>query len=125
MSGEEAKLALLINKQRASYDRELLNPSPTLQSVARKHAAGMERRNYFSHISADGSDFWQRIERGGYKPCFAAENIAQGQASAQQTLDDWTKSKGHLNNNITPKATEFGIGYVGDTWVMLFARPCP
>ena len=123
-SAHESQLAFLINQQRTEFGERFLNKSEKLNKAARAHAADMHSHKYFSHISKNGDDFWQRIIRQGYEPCFAAENIAEGQTSATQTLKDWTKSKGHLQNTLTPKATESGVGHVGSAWVALYARPC-
>ena len=57
----------------------------------------MAARNYFSHTTPEGVTFDQRIKTAGY-PQPGAENIAKGQRSAQQVMNDWMGSDGHRRN---------------------------
>lgn len=125
-------MAQLIDQTRASHGLSPLKRSSTLDAVARRHGEDMARRNYFSHVSADGRRLGDRLRQQGYTTCFGAENIGWGSpyASPAAMVDGWMKSPGHRSAILTRKATEFGFAQVPDQdgthdnfWVMVFAKP--
>ena len=59
----------------------------------------------------------------GCKPRFSVgENIAKGQLTAGQAMNDWMNSKGHRANILHPQFVEIGIGLFGQLWVQNFGR---
>jgi uncharacterized protein YkwD len=94
------------------------------------HATDMGQQNYFSHTSLDGRTFDQRITAAGYSWSAAGENIAAGQTSLEQVMNDWLKSPGHCVNIMNGNYTEVGVTCVkNDTstykqyWAMELGRP--
>ncbi len=78
----------------------------------------------FSHTRPDGSACYSVIQ-GSYRK--AAENIATGHATAQETVEQWMNSPGHRANILDPELRELGVGYCqapdseyGHYWVQLF-----
>lgn len=121
----DAAATRFVNDLRASKGRPALAYSQKLEKAALAHANDMAARGFFSHKGSNGSNVAKRVRRAGYKWCFAAENIAQGQKSLNTVLNAWAGSRGHYKNMISPKAREFGIARGnGNNWVMVVARRC-
>ena len=115
----------IINDIRKDKRRKPVRYSTQLEGVAKAHADEMASKGYFSHTGANGSTVGSRTTAQGYKWCFVAENIAQGQRSLEQVMAGWGSSKGHYKNIIHKKAREFGLARgAGNTWVMVLAAPC-
>jgi uncharacterized protein YkwD len=65
-----------------------------LENAANEHAGDMFMRQYFSHMSKEGSSPKDRAEAAGYglkgyKGYAIGENIAQGQTSIGEVMDGW------------------------------------
>jgi uncharacterized protein YkwD len=115
----------IINEIRKDKRRKAIRYSPQLEKVAAGHANEMAQKGYFSHTGANGSSVGDRTTAKGYKWCFVAENIAQGQRSLPEVMTAWKDSKGHYKNMIHKKAGEFGLARgPNNTWVMVLAAPC-
>lgn len=56
-------------------------------------------------------------------PRFAVgENIAKGQLTVKQVMDDWMNSPPHRKNILRPEFEEIGIGVYSNVWVQNFGR---
>lgn len=101
-------------------------PAPALQwegkleQAAQAHADDMYNGRYFSHNSADGTSFSDRITRTGYLWQEVGENIAKGQPTAKAVVKAWANSKGHCRNLMNPKFQDMGVGKSGPYWVQDF-----
>jgi len=96
-----------------------------LWKAAQKHSEDMGARNYFSHVSPDGSDPMDRSSAEGFGTF--SENIAAGEADAGKTLEQWKKSDGHCTNMMDAGHSYMAVGYanVGSStykhyWTSLF-----
>jgi uncharacterized protein YkwD len=115
-----ASTLCLINAQRARYGVRPLRLSQQLSAAARRHAADMERRHYFSHTSRDGSSFVDRIRRTGYfrriSSWYVGENLAWGagpnRSSPRGIVAAWMGSPPHKQNMLNSRFREVGIGVV-------------
>lgn len=93
--------------------------------------AYLERLNspgYFAHRSPAGERAGDRISAEGYRWARFAENIARGQDSAAEVVDDWMHSPSHRDNILDCSLRELGVGRAFDTggtpyWVQNFASP--
>lgn len=99
-----------------------------LADVAASHSQEMASAQYFSHTDLSGHDAGYRIGMAGYLWSAWAENIAAGQTTVKQVMDDWTASPGHCANLMNPSVTEVGVACqkVGSStpyWTMNLARP--
>ena len=113
-----------VNAYRADKGRAALSYSDDLQTIALAHALDMARGGFFAHTGSDGGGLAERLRAGGYRYCFAAENIARGQRTLEAVMQSWTGSAGHRKNLIHRSATEFGLARApGDIWVMVLAAP--
>lgn len=116
-----------LNSFRTGQGLAPLTPSPALTRAAKAHAADMERRGYFSHSSPggpDGATLRARAASAGCDMGAGAENIAQGQTSEAQVFAAWQNSAGHRANHIGAAYRLYGLGRVGDTWVLKLASAC-
>ena len=56
-------------------------------------------------------------------PDFAlGENLAKGQMTVAQVMEDWMNSPHHRENILRPEFEEIGIGLFGDVWVQDYGR---
>jgi len=87
-----------------------------LWRAARQWSAEMGSKNFFSHVRG-GSTPDKRTSKQGLRAY--TENIAAGNDSPAQTLEQWKKSDGHCVNMMDPDLNRFGVGYVetpGSQW---------
>jgi uncharacterized protein YkwD len=102
-----------------------------LTAAADAHSRDMAAQNYFSHTSADGRTFVDRINATGYAWTLLGENIAAGYATANAVMDGWIASPGHCANLMNPGFAEVGVACVPGTsadtyrsyWTMELGRP--
>jgi uncharacterized protein YkwD len=88
-----------------------------LAKAARSHAKDMVARGYFSHDSANGASFVDRIRKAGYVPARAfpslGEDLAWGSGSLgtpREIVQSWMESPGHRANILNPRFREGGMG---------------
>lgn len=101
----------------------LLTWNPQLEQSATLHAADMNHKKYFSHYSKNGKGFSARIQEAKYDWTFVGENIATGQTSVQEVMEDWIKSPTHCKNMMNPNYQEVGAGKESTYWVQDFGAP--
>lgn len=108
-----------VNRFRAAHGRATLRESPALDRSARRHSLEMGRLGYFGHSSADGMQFWQRIEHfypaRGYSSWAVGENLvwASPSLSAGGAMKLWISSPPHLANLLARQWREIGVSAVG------------
>ena len=110
----------LINVQRRARGLAPLSANATLARAARRHAADMVLRGYFSHVSPSGVTFTARLQRNGYlrSGCSwsAGETLAWGIGAAAApagTVSAWMHSPPHRAVLLGRSFREAGIGAVG------------
>lgn len=102
----QTEVAAGVNAIRARYGLGPLTPDPTLHGVAQQQADAMAAADQMSHNVAGG--FGNRMP-GGYG--VAAENIAAGTWTLEDTLRLWEESQGHLANMLIRNLSFVGFGY--------------
>ncbi|MDH5798566.1 MAG: CAP domain-containing protein [Paracoccaceae bacterium] len=114
----------LLNSARAVSGVRGVMEDDRLTRVAQKHADDMAKTGYFSHQSSDGRTLRDRVDAEGFPVCWVAENIAKGQISPKEVIDDWMMSSGHRRNIVWPNASHFGLGHAkdGNYWVLVMAE---
>jgi uncharacterized protein YkwD len=88
-----------------------LRADAQLEEVASMYAKDMAQHQYLEHTGRDGSTPAQRISRAGYSWRAVGENIAAGQGTAQDVVDDWLSSPGHCANIMNPDFVEMGSAF--------------
>jgi uncharacterized protein YkwD len=115
---EQLRTRLLVglNDVRYAHGLGALRLEQGLEEAADAHSAEMLADGYFGHGSADGQQFWQRIEHfypqatnGGWQ---VGENLlwAPGSVTAGRAIRLWMSSPGHRANILSPAWTQIGIG---------------
>lgn len=100
-----------------------LSSNSQLQKAAITHANDMAQRNYFDHLSPEGSTPSERASNAGYDGNFRAENLARGYALAEQVVKAWKNSNSHCKAMMDAKSNEAGVGMAQNYWVVTFGDP--
>jgi uncharacterized protein YkwD len=114
----ESSVLSEINALRRTHGRAPLRLSVSLSAAAAAHSRSMGARGFFEHASADGTPFWQRIERHygrrGFSYWAVGENLlwASHGVDAAATLKMWLGSPPHRANLLTPRWREIGLSAV-------------
>jgi len=109
-----------VNEAREQRGLAALALDDELEPVARDHSAEMAERSFFDHTNPDGVDPAERIARAGVDCAVASENIARLARSnheaplAEETVDAWLDSPGHLMNMLDDDWERTAIGVVAD-----------
>jgi uncharacterized protein YkwD len=113
----EEALECLINRERAAKGLRAYMFNEDLREAARLHSQDMNRRNYFSHYSPEGTRPSQRARRAGYlggiKNWRVAENLGWGvgeHATPRDVLKAWKKSPFHRPHLFDEKLRDFALG---------------
>ena len=105
-----------------------------LNRAAQRHADWMAKNRNMSHNETPGTtgfdaqDFAQRIKNEGYALSSGGENIAAGQRSVPEVMEEWLRSAGHKANILSPAFWNVGFGVAKDQfghlyWCVVFATP--
>ncbi|MEV0564351.1 CAP domain-containing protein [Dactylosporangium sp. NPDC050588] len=118
----------LTNSARARAGCGPVTLSPRLSYAAWLHSRDMADRGYFSHGSPRGSGPGSRVASAGYRWSSYGENIAWGQRSAREVMNDWMNSPGHRANILDCRFRNVGVAvaYNGrgvPYWTQDFASP--
>lgn len=117
----------LVNQERSKQGLKSLTLSTKLTSIATTKTKDMAVNKYFSHTSPTYGDPFTMLQSFGVSYHAAGENIAKGQATAQQVMDAWMRSSGHRANILNQNYTQIGVGYYNQNgvplWTQLFIKP--
>jgi hypothetical protein len=102
----------LTNQKRAAVGLPSLTFSQTLSSAAYTKGRDMIDRDYWAHVSPDGTQPWKFFSDFGYRYRYAGENLARDFSSPTATVDAWMNSPTHRENILNPKYKEIGIGVI-------------
>lgn len=116
LSSYEADILRRINAIRERHGRRPLHMSRQLSAAAAFHTSQMGSRGFFEHESANGAEFWKRIER--FYPVLrgrswsVGENLVFGapDLSASDAVREWMNSPPHRENMLSPEWREIGLG---------------
>ncbi|MFD1017613.1 SafA/ExsA family spore coat assembly protein [Thalassobacillus hwangdonensis] len=121
----EQQVIDLTNQERASQGLPALKKDWQLSRVARYKSRDMAKNNYFSHTSPTYGSPFQMMRNFNINYRAAAENIAAGQRTPQQVVQEWMNSPGHRKNILNRNVTHIGVGYAtggsyGTYWTQMF-----
>lgn len=117
------------NREREQEGLKPLELQPQLCDASAVHAQAMAAAKELSHDGpADQSTPADRVKKAGYRYRETGENIALGQGSVKEVMEDWMGSPGHRKNILTPTFTQMGFGKAKDDedqpyWCVEFGRP--
>lgn len=110
---------LMLNDERGPRGVHDVSENAALNTAATDHAQDMVDHNYLSHTGLDGSSPGDRAAEAGYEWDYISENIARGFTTEAGVLDGWMASPSHRDNILDPRADDFGLGRVNNTWVLM------
>ncbi|MBK9128154.1 MAG: CAP domain-containing protein [Phycisphaerales bacterium] len=125
----EAEVLRLTNLERTSRGLQPLSWHAGLATQADAYACEMINDDFFGHVNPlSGSTLRTRAESASYQYWMIGENLAGGQTSPSQAVQEWMNSPSHRENILNPAYTELGVGVRlgGDYriyWVQEFGRP--
>lgn len=105
----EARMLDMVNAARDRKGLKPLESDPQLAEVARAHSRDMLARGYFSHVSPEGKDAFDRMRQANLHFLAAGENLALGQ-TLQGAHQDLMNSPGHRANVLRAQFGRLGIG---------------
>jgi uncharacterized protein YkwD len=113
----EAAVVREMNRVRAARGLGPLRAAPSLRSAARGHSQAMLSHGFFSHTSADGTAFSERIRRyysnTGWTRWSVGEALMAAQGGvvdAEAVVTAWLESPSHRTIILSPTWRDTGIG---------------
>ncbi|WP_240419252.1 CAP domain-containing protein [Paenibacillus periandrae] len=116
----EQQVLQLVNKQRTDAGLGALMMDNKLSQMALAKAQDMYNNNYFDHNSPTYGSPFQMMDKFQISYNTAGENIAKGQTSPEQVMNEWMNSPGHRANILNNTYTKIGVGYYNGEWVQEF-----
>ncbi|KNB70349.1 CAP domain-containing protein [Brevibacillus reuszeri] len=110
----------LVNQERAKAGLKPVELDASLNKVAQAKAADMSSNNYFDHTSPTYGSPSDMMKQFGVSSMTAGENIAMGQRTAEEVMNQWMNSEGHRQNIMNPSFAKIGVGFVNGYWVQEF-----
>lgn len=119
----------LINDRRAAIGLQEVALDPVLTSMAESYATEMIEKGFFAHENPTNDEGpAERAYRVGYVFIEIGENLAAGQETAEQAINEWMASPEHRDVILGMQWREVGIGIrlggqYGVYWVLEFGNP--
>ncbi len=120
----EAEVLRLVNVERKKAGLSEFTTTEALNKAANDRAK--ELTKHFGHDRPDGRSCFTVLDEYNIPSGWAGENIAAGQKTPEEVVDDWMNSKGHRENILNPNFKKMGVGYYKKDggykhyWVQLF-----
>jgi hypothetical protein len=105
----EREMLRLINEERAERGLEPLGWCEPCSEVARRHSKDMYRNGYFSHVSPNGTDPFERMRAAEIGYDSAGENLAIA-PTVEEAHAGLMRSPDHRENILRGEFDEVGIG---------------
>lgn len=120
------QVVYLVNCERENNGLSPLYWDLSLTKAASKRSD--ELLELFSHTRPDGSSCFSIFNEFDISYMTAGENIAKGQSTPEEVVEDWMNSEGHRKNILNPNFGKIGVGavsinqgyYRGYAWVQMF-----
>lgn len=123
-SESESEVFETTNWEREAAGLKPLSWDDRLAQCARTRA--VEIGGDFAHTRPDGSSWKTVMDEAGIATMAWGENIAKGQLTAEEVMEDWMESEGHRDNILKDAYEKMGAAcYVEDGvhhWVQLFIK---
>jgi uncharacterized protein YkwD len=124
-SALRASLLALVNAERTKAALSPLRPSDTLTQIADYHTSRMIDGNFFAHVDPyDRSTVSARADKFDYPYLKVGENLAAGQETPADVVEEWMNSDAHRRVLLDPDFREAGVGVLdggrhGRYWTLL------
>lgn len=123
ISAEAQDMLNRINEKRLASGRTPYTWNAELATAAQAHAEDCARQNRGSHVGSDGARLAVRLARAGYAASWASENWANARSVAHAMalwLNEPPGADPHVQNILSTRATEIGIGVAKGAWGYYF-----
>ena len=115
----------LVNRERAAEGLSPLTWDADLAAAANLRVGEIQRS--FSHTRPNGTSCFSALQEAGVSYRQAGENIALGQRTPEQVVNDWMNSPGHRANIMNSAYSRIGVGVAaassgGYAWAQFFAN---
>lgn len=112
----EREMLDALNRERAQYGLEALALDPTVSAVARAHAQDMVERDYWNHVSPEGTTYRDRLHARELDPRRYGENWYRGQIPEDELVERalawFMDDPPHRDNILHAHYEHVGIGIV-------------
>lgn len=105
----------LTNKKRESSGLKALKENPLLSEIAAQKGRHMFEKNYWSHISPEGTVPWYFFQKLNYNYIYAGENLARDFYTSGAVVEAWVTSPSHRDNLLSKNYKEIGVAVVNGT----------
>jgi uncharacterized protein YkwD len=112
----------LANEDRVRHGLPELSVDPLLNLAATAKAQDMQSKNYFAHVSPEGTSPWHWFKALGYNYTYAGENLAEGFTDAQDLENSWMSSPAHRANILSPFYSEVGLAVINNNNVNMVVQ---
>ena len=85
----------------------------------------MAANRHFDHISKEGEDLGDRLDKVDYSWIKIGENLAYGYHDFYSVMKAWKKSPSHCRMLMDPDVTKMGMSKHRIYWVQSFSRTEP
>lgn len=110
----------LVNQERTKAGLQSVSMNSSLSNMAMDKAQDMYKNNYFDHQSPTYGSPFDMMKAYGISFKTAGENIARGQQSPTEVMNQWMNSPGHRENIMDKSFTQIGVAYYNGEWVQEF-----
>jgi len=115
------ELFTLLNQYRAQQGKAALTYDTKLEAAVQGHCLHMVKHGFFDHIAPEA------VVKGPFERAplcgttANAENLAAGQSTPAQVMNDWKNSAGH-NANMIGNYKRVGLCRAGNNWGQIFGN---
>lgn len=102
-------LLTFTNQERSSAGLSPLQLNDELSQAAAGKAEDMMTKNYWAHISPNGTTPWDFITNAGYHYVSAGENLARGYTTSVDVVNAWMASPEHRANVLGKSYQDVGF----------------
>lgn len=102
-------LLKITNQKREEKGLAPLKLDAALSRAAAQKAQHMYDKNYWAHVSPEGTTPWVFIKNSGYEYLYAGENLARGFTTAPDVVDAWMESPTHRDNMLSANYEDIGF----------------
>jgi len=98
------------NTDRLQHSEPALALNDQLAKAAQQKANDMAVKDYWSHVTPNGTQPWQFVSDAGYNYGSAGENLAYGFNSSDAVIAGWMNSSEHRANMLNVDYHDVGFG---------------
>jgi hypothetical protein len=106
------EIVRLTNLERKSQGLPEVHLDKKLTQAAVQKASDMVARDYWAHVSPNGTQPWYFVTNSGYAYKYAGENLARDFADPQSVVKAWMNSPTHRENLLSSRYQDIGIAVI-------------